>query len=175
MGIANLLKEGILTQDWDKINEAYTELTGETVTNITDEVDDEDGIEVPDLKDERDTGFSVPILGKRKPVNKQIIVDPMTGETKNYGVKSKVDVNKIKAVGNLFNPQEFDGVVETDASLGIKYPEKCMKGKRPKPKLTKTQCRGCKKMFEVAPFFVNKETGYICENCIRRNIGDKAR
>lgn len=158
MGVANLLREGIIDQSWPKIIEAYEELTGNKLT-----VSNEEPVE-----EEEQSDFVHQI---RKPNSKPkrgkiIVSDDLTGEDKNYGVTEPINRHKIQTVGNLFNPNEYNDV-EKDADIGIVYPKKSKKGKRPPPKFVKTNCERCRKSFTVAPFFI-KSTGYVCDGCIGR-------
>lgn len=152
MGVANLLKEGIENKNWDKIILAYSELTGINLDKTEEEDEEQEGVHI--------------IRKKNMPRGSsgKIIVTDETGETKNYGIKEPVNVNKIKAVGNLFNPSEYNDV-EKDSAIGITYPKKSKKGKRPKPSLAVTACTVCRNEFRVAPFLI-KSTGYVCDNCV---------
>jgi len=171
MGVMTLLKEGLDEKDWDKVKRAYNELAGiEPEDLILQSVHAKNNLYDNIGEDEEDEQSNF-VHQIRKPNSKPkrgkiIVSDDLTGEEKNYGVTEPINRHKVKTVGNLFNPDEYNDV-EKDADIGIVYPKKSKKGKRPPPKFIKTNCERCKKSFTVAPFFI-KSTGYVCDGCIGR-------
>lgn len=164
MGVANLLKEGILSLDWNKVKEAYSELTGEEWV----EPDEESPIltEAEEGTEDEENGFMATILKSPKKSTPKVSFDEVTGETKNYGITTPINSKKIQAVGNLWDSDEYEGVVEKDSDIGITYPNR-KKSKRPKAKMVDIKCRSCGKKYKVAPLFV-RNGEYVCDKCIGR-------
>jgi len=163
MGTIKLLKEAILEQNWDKVKEFYYEFTGESidsnVKNIT--------------KKEYSENYIVQIKNNnKKQIKKQVVVDTSTGETKNFGVFEPVNPDKIKSVGNLWNPDDYIPSIpkeEEEENKKTQYKNKQTKNIKTKPfKMVVVTCRSCNKQFEVNPAFAKDK--FICDKCIKGKV-----
>ena len=162
MGLANLLKKGIEEENWSLIIEAYEELTGDSFFT-------KNPVKVEEPKVERqEPDYIVPIRGKDYKPKRNISTDPNTGEEKNYGIRTPVDVKKIQAVGNLWNPNEYSDV-EKDKDLKIVYPKKVKHKKRPPPTMVDVVCKECGDEHRIHAIY-DRESGYMCDKCIKNRI-----
>lgn len=113
--------------------------------------------------------FKLGITVKKKP---KIIIDPDTGEAKTIAQFIPIDVEKIKTVGNLWNPDDYICSIpknEEEEHKKTKYKEKPKNRQKPqKIEYKSVVCSACKKEFIIHPFF-DKEN-YICDECIKRKM-----
>lgn len=160
MGAIKLIREGIQQKDWEKVKLAYTELTGE---EIRDTVKVETAVTVPKVEEQPS------FLHKIRDPNKKRVtkfIDPDTGEEKTSGYSEPVNPDKIRAVGNLWNPNNFiNDIPESEEKIKVTY-QKPVPRTRKAVNMIKVVCVDCRKEYEIHPIY-NRETGYHCDRCIK--------
>lgn len=160
MGAIKLIKEGIQQKDWEKIKLAYSELTGE---EIQDTVKVDNTIPTPEVEEQPSFLHTIRDPNKRRV---QKYIDTNTGEERNYGISEPVNVNKIRSVGNLWNPNDFiNDIPESEEKVKVTY-QKPVPRTRKATNMVKVICVDCRKEYEIHPIY-KRETGYHCDKCIK--------
>ncbi len=158
-----LIKEGILTKNFQLISQGYTTLTGEILKILP----DEKSVEVNKtqmFKSSRQDGFNEEDFHMQ-------IVDKNRRQENDEGIEARtepINITKIKTVGNLFKDAMdiAQSDINFDRKVHIKVP--VQRTREMNQEKRKYKCE-CGKVDELSPIHV--PTGrYVCPKCTKKKM-----